>query len=142
MSKQPNRGSLMGLKPGFAPLPPVAPVATTAEMEERILGAETYVRKDVLTEIKRDSETIAPAVQPVAVAAAVATEGMDGPLTRRKEPTVLMNAKLPLRLHSRLKRTAQFNDLSMTDILIRAIEAELATGRYAAPPEVWGVGSE
>jgi hypothetical protein len=49
-----------------------------------------------------------------------------------------MNAKLPARLHARLKRTAQFNDLSMTDILIRAIEAELATGQYAAPPENWG----
>lgn len=42
---------------------------------------------------------------------------------RRREPTVLMNAKLPVTLHSRLKRTAQFNDISMTDILIRAIEA-------------------
>jgi hypothetical protein len=128
----------MGLKPGFAPLPPVAPVATTTEMEERILGADAYVRKDVLTEIKTEPAFVSPVAQP----AAVATEGIDAPLARRKEPTVLMNAKLPLRLHSRLKRTAQFNDLSMTDILIRAIEAELATGRYAAPPEVWGAGSD
>jgi hypothetical protein len=49
-----------------------------------------------------------------------------------------MNAKLPLSLHSRLKRTAQFNDVSMTDILIQALETELATGKYAVPPETWG----
>jgi hypothetical protein len=73
----------------------------------------------------------APALSPAAPVLSV----------RRKEPSVLMNAKLPVSLHARLKRTAQFNDLSMTDILIRAIEAELATGHYAAPPENWGSDS-
>jgi hypothetical protein len=124
MSKPANRGSLMGLKPGFPTLPQVAAVATTPEMEERILGQAadaTYVSKDVFTAVKTDEMTARPA---------------------KKEPTVLMNAKLPVSLHARLKRTAQFNDISMTDILIRAIEAELATGRYAAPPEAWGSAAD
>ena len=129
MSKPDNRGSLMGLKASFPSLPKVAPVSLTSEMEELILGTETVkslhtdIRKDV--NMQTDEPTSTPYSPPESMA-------------RKKEPSVLMNAKLPVRLHARLKRTAQFNDISMTDILIRAIEAELATGRYAAPPETWG----
>ncbi|HEU0119516.1 MAG TPA: hypothetical protein VFQ91_03250 [Bryobacteraceae bacterium] len=131
MSKPVNRGSLLGLKTGLPPVPRVAPVAATAEMEELILGASgaAPVKEEVDISLRKDVSTydISPAAPPA---------------LRRKEPTVLMNAKLPLRLHAQLKRTAQFNDLSMTDILIRAIEAELASGRYVAPPENWGRGIE
>ena len=116
MSKPSNRGSLIGLKSSFPSMPRVAPVAFTPEMEQRILhdNTETSLHKAVNTDI------------------------FTATAARRKEPTVLMNAKLPASLHSRLKRTAQFNDISMTDILIRAIEAELETGRYTAPPDAWG----
>lgn len=129
MSKPDNRGSLMGLKSSFPSLSKVAPVSLTTEMEERILGTETS--KSLPTDSGKD----------VNVQAAEPTPAPYNPpesAMRKKEPSVLMNAKLPVRLHARLKRTAQFNDISMTDILIRAIEAELATGRYAAPPETWG----
>lgn len=127
MSKSNNRGSLIGLRPNLPSMPKVAPVAVTAEMEERILGtaADLSLHKDVRKDDVIAAPGTAPAPQPAAA-------------SRRKEPVVLMNAKLPARLHARLKRTAQFNDISMTDILIRAIEAELATGRYAAPPDAWG----
>jgi len=108
-------------------MPKVAPVALTPQMEERILGT------DVFTSLHNDLSNDSP---PAASGAAVAFS--PPPAARTKEPTVLMNAKLPARLHSRLKRTAQFNDISMTDILIRAIEAELSTGRYTAPPDTWG----
>ena len=106
----------MGLKSALPAMPRVAPVSFTTEMEEQILGASSNMslHKDVQTAVRKD-------VHP-----------------RRKEAVVLMNAKLPASLHARLKRTAQFNDISMTDILIRAIETELAAGPYAAPPETWG----
>lgn len=115
MSKPSNRGSLIGLKSSLPAMPKVAPVVFTSEMEQRILhdDGESSLHKAV----SKDVSFIAGG---------------------RKEPAVLMNAKLPIRLHSRLKRTAQFNDISMTDILIRAIEAELETGRYTAPPDAWG----
>lgn len=118
MSKPSNRGSLIGLKSSLPAMPRVAPVAFTAEMEQRVLQEDSYssLRKDVSKDVYSATG-------------------------RRREPAVLMNAKLPVRLHSRLKRTAQFNDISMTDILIRAIEAELETGRYTAPPDTWGSDS-
>ena len=128
MSKPSNRGSLIGLRSTLPAMPRVAPVTVTPDVEEKILGIDvlTPVYKDVKTSFDNDppppDSTAPERLQPV----------------RRKEPTVLMNAKLPVTLHSRLKRTAQFNDISMTDILIRAIEAELATGRYIAPPDTWG----
>jgi hypothetical protein len=131
MSKPINRGSLIGLKSNLPPMPKVAPVALTAEMEEKILGPDslTSLRKDTHKDDEGHRSTASPSPAPFQSAL---------PASRKKEPTVLMNAKLPVRLHSRLKRTAQFNDISMTDILIRAIEAELATGAYVAPPEAWG----
>jgi hypothetical protein len=127
MSKPNNRGSLIGLKYNLPSIPHSAPVAVTAEMEQKILPADVKM-------------SLPPSVSTDGAAVAFSPSYRLPPAlpNRRKEPTVLMNAKLPARLHARLKRTAQFNDLSMTDILIRAIEAELATGQYAAPPENWG----
>jgi hypothetical protein len=150
MSKSDNsRGSLMALKSN---LPRVAAVQTTPEMESRILGA---TKKDVFTERRKDifidepSEHAAPGqgTHPPPTPSITSGSGAGTALApvppasaagRRKEPTVLMNAKIPYSLHSRLKRTAQFNDISMTDILIRAIETEMASRRYATPPEQWG----
>lgn len=133
MSKPNSRGSLIGLKSSLPAMPKAAPIALTAEMERRILGndVDTSLHKDVRT----DSTAPAVALDPRNSRGPVGAGG------QRKEPTVLMNAKLPVHLHARLKRTAQFNDISMTDILIRAIEVELATGNYTAPPETWGSDS-
>jgi hypothetical protein len=135
MSKPNTRGSLIGLKTTLPAMPKVAPVALTPEMEERILGTDNFtsLRTGSLTDGDKD---VYKEASPAASGAAVALYPPPG--ARNKEPTVLMNAKLPARLHARLKRTAQFNDISMTDILIRAIEAELSTGRYTAPPDTWG----
>lgn len=127
MPKPNTCGSLIGLNTTLPAMPKVAPVALTPQMEERILGTDIFM--SLPNDISNDSP-------PTASGAAVAFSPPPGP--RNKELTVLMNAKLPARLHSRLKRTAQFNDISMTDILIRAIEAELSTGRYTAPPDTWG----
>ena len=120
MSKSNDRGSLMGLKASLPSMPRVTPVSFTTEMEEQILGVSvgTSLHKDIRKDVQTSKRRIPPA--------------------RRKETAVLMYAKLPVTLHARLKRTAQFNDISMTDILIRAIEAELDTGPYSPPPETWG----
>jgi hypothetical protein len=116
-----------------ASLPKVAPIEATEAMERRIMGTpaaeapvelpiDQALRKDVRTSIQE------PAAQQPPVAAR----------SVRREGTILLNAKIPVSLHIRLKRTAQYNDISMTDILLRGIEAELASGRYLAPPGTWG----
>lgn len=126
MPKQEDRGSLMGLKANLPSVPKVPAIHATPEMEQGILGAEGQLsadhdHKDVSTYVKSSSSF-----------------GHAGLVGQRKEPTVLLNAKLPVSLHTRLKRTAQFNDLTMTDILLRALEIELDSGRYTAPPDAWG----
>lgn len=136
MSKPESRGSLIGLRSTFPTVPTVGPVILTAEMEERVLGSEATTQR--LTSLQTYSGSTAPAATaPLEATQETVTPGRTG-TSRKGEPTVLMNAKLPLSLHSRLKRTAQFNDISMTDILIRAIEIELATGKYSTPPGIWG----
>lgn len=126
MPKQEDRGSLIGLKANLPAVPKVQPVRAAPEAGRLLLGeGDTSLQTGVKTYVR----TSLPDDSPAAAAQARA---------RRKEPTVLLNAKLPLSLHTRLKRTAQFNDLSMTDILIRALEYELGSDRYARPPEVWG----
>ncbi len=131
MPKPDDRGSLMNLK---ASLPKVAPIEATEEMERRIMGSPEVnkavhpqvneaVRKDVKTDQfvgDREQSRVVPGRKP------------------GREGTILLNAKIPVSLHIRLKRTSQYNDVSMTDILLRGIEAELDSGRYSAPPETWG----
>ncbi len=141
-----SRGSLMGLKLNLPAIPKVAPVHTTSEMEQRILGgassvdglANEVIRKDSLMDVKTSTSEAHEQTGLAESGVDIKTSLHTVVGSRKKEPTVLMNAKLPFSLHSRLKRTAQFNDISMTDILIRAIEVELSRGQYAAPPETWG----
>jgi hypothetical protein len=57
---------------------------------------------------------------------------------QKKAPTSMLNAKIPVELHTRLKRTAQFNEVQMVDILVQALEIELGGGKYKKPPQGWG----
>ena len=134
MPKPDDRGSLMNLK---ASLPRVAPIEATEEMERRIMGSndgdkpahphiQTAGRKDVST---YSGGSTVEANSPAVVSAA---------RIPRREGTILLNAKIPVSLHTRLKRTAQYNDISMTDILLRGLESELNSGRYSLPPGTWG----
>lgn len=130
MPKPDDRGSLMNLKTSLLK---VAPIQPTEEMERRIMGNKQIddeslypqvhedVRKDISTsDVSADRSRAASA------------------RTARREGTILLNAKIPVSLHTRLKRTSQYNDVSMTDILLRGIEAELESGHYSVPPETWG----
>jgi hypothetical protein len=129
MPKPDDRGSLMNLKMS---LPKVSPIQPTEEMERRIMGntqpgepVHPQVHEDVRKDISTPNVTVdrsrAPSVR-----------------SARREGTILLNAKIPVSLHTRLKRTSQYNDVSMTDILLRGIEAELESGHYSVPPETWG----
>lgn len=127
MPKPDDRGSLMNLKTS---LPKVSPIQTTEEMERRIMG-NTPIDKPAHQQVHED------------VRKDVSTDDMPSNRLRsvrnvRREGTILLNAKIPVSLHTRLKRTSQFNDVSMTDILLRGIEAELESGHYSVPPEAWG----
>jgi hypothetical protein len=130
--KADHRGSLMNLRTS---LPKVAPIQTSEEMESQILGP---VNEGTARPESIGSENVSPNrgtdVEPLSA--------MDrGPAlpSRRREGTVLLNAKIPVSIHTRLKRTAQYNDVSMTDILLRGIEHELNSGRYSQPPSTWGL---
>lgn len=141
MPKPDDRGSLMNLKTA---LPKVEAIEATEEMERRIMGrsaasdaAQHSVHdpksKDVRTDVRQHVRESLPdfASRPM-------NAGTGGLAIRRREGTVLLNAKVPLKLHTQLKRTAQFNNISMTDILLRGIQSELDSGRYTTPPETWG----
>jgi hypothetical protein len=131
--KPDDRGSLMNLK---ASLPKVAPVQASEEMERRIMGS-TDVHKPVHSgtqeDVRKDVSTYELGLNSGSAPAIV--DPRRGP---RREGTILLNAKIPVSLHTRLKRTSQYNDVSMTDILLRGIEGELESGRYSVPPETWG----
>lgn len=133
MPKADHRGSLMNLRTS---LPKVAPIQTTEEMESQILGPanEGTARPESIA-----TENVSPRrgldAEPLP-----ATDRVPAPLpARRREGTVLLNAKIPVSIHTRLKRTAQYNDVSMTDILLRGIEHELNSGKYSQPPSTWGL---
>lgn len=129
MPKPDDRGSLMNLKTS---LPKVAPIQPTEEMERRIMGNKQIdepVHLQVHEDVRKDIST--PDVSGERARASSTRKA-------RREGTILLNAKIPVSLHTRLKRTSQYNDLSMTDILLRGIEAELASGHYSVPPETWG----
>lgn len=131
MPKADHRGSLMNLRTS---LPKVAPIQTTEEMESQILGPanegtgrpESIATENMSPRRGMDAEPLP------------ATDRRPLP-ARRREGTVLLNAKIPVSIHTRLKRTAQYNDVSMTDILLRGIEYELNSGKYSQPPSSWGL---
>jgi hypothetical protein len=129
--KPDDRGSLMNLK---VILPKVAPIETTEEMERHIMGnvaVDKAVHQQVPEDGRKDVSTDLEGVIPERLRGSAAKKS-------RREGTVLLNAKIPVSLHIRLKRTSQYNDVSMTDILLRGIKAELESGRYSVPPETWG----
>jgi hypothetical protein len=134
MPKPDDRGSLMNLR---ANLPKVAPVETTQEMERRIMGVEdnTSLSPNIQEDVRKD---VSPYGHEPAVNSAGERRSATNSGKPRREGTVLLNAKVPVSLHVRLKRTSQYNDISMTDILLRGIEAELDSGKYSIPPETWG----
>ena len=137
MPKADHRGSLMNLRTS---LPKVAPIQTTQEMESQILGSphEAGARAEsAAPEIMPPPQSTPPAPEAEPLPVGRISESMT-PL-RRREGTVLLNAKIPVSVHTRLKRTAQYNDISMTDILLRGIEHELNSGRYSQPPAAWGL---
>jgi hypothetical protein len=115
-------------------LPKVAPIQTTEEMENQILGPsnEGAAGPESITQ-EQVSGPRTPDAEP---ARATKPGSSPGP---RREGMVLLNAKIPVSIHTRLKRTAQYNDVSMTDILLRGIEHELNSGRYSQPPSTWGL---
>jgi len=131
--KTDQRGSLMNLRTS---LPKVAPIKTTEEMESHILGPanEGTIRPESVA-----NEKASPGRSIDTEAIPATDRGPASVPGRRREGTVLLNAKIPVSIHTRLKRTAQYNDVSMTDILLRGIEHELNSGRYSQPPSTWGL---
>jgi hypothetical protein len=138
MPKPDDRGSLMNLKTN---LPRIAAVRTTDEMERHLLGAEPEresgeeIFTNVKTSVRKEDSSVTATSDPPP------EPNLKGS-TPRREGTILLNAKIPVSLHTRLKRTAQYNDVSMTDILVRGINSELSSGKYRTPPSTWGTDSE
>lgn len=137
---KPERGSLSVLK---RPLPNLAPAAASKELETRLLtgsepesspamgstgGAGTAMALEVRPEVSRD---VQPAIQQDVQHDAVGEPGLE-PATRltprpgrRKEPVQMVTYRIPASLYDRLFRTAEYNNLNMTDIVVEAIERHL-----------------
>lgn len=119
---KPERGSLSMIK---RPLPNLAPAAAPKELEERLLTA------DVPPELVTGGGTaLAPEVQPAIQQVDVHPEVQ--PATRltpkpgkRKEPVQMVTYRIPASLYDRLFRTAEYNNLNMTDIVVEAIDRHL-----------------
>lgn len=129
---KPERGSLSMIK---RPLPNLPPAAAPKELEDRLLtGAETAL--PTLEGSAGTAAAIALETQPEVqtyIAEPVAVQHMDvQPATRltprpgkRKEPVQMVTYRIPASLYDRLFRTAEYNNLNMTDIVVEAIERHL-----------------
>lgn len=122
-----------------ANLPKIAPVEPTEEMTRRIMGESELSRyPDSSAQPERHKDpSKSPPPQP-AMSAERATGKTNAGQVARREGAILLNAKIPMSLHTRLKRTSQYNEISMTEILVRGIRSELESGRYSVPPNAWG----
>lgn len=135
---KPERGSLSVVK---RPLPNLAPAAASKELESRLLtgadpeppfpgaGAGTAVALDTQ---RADHIAIQPDIQQQAVPPSAVHLGEEMPATRltprpgrRKEPVQMVTYRIPASLYDRLFRTAEYNNLNMTDIVVEAIDRHL-----------------
>ena len=133
MSK-PERGSLSVVK---RPLPNLAPAAAPKELETRLLtpaepepepsvgSAGTAGVLEPHTESHPDVQLdIQPAgVQHKDVQPATRLTPRPG---KRKEPVQMVTYRIPASLYDRLFRTAEYNNLNMTDIVVEAVERHLS----------------
>lgn len=135
---KPERGSLSVLK---RPLPNLAPAAASKELETRLLTASEPeaspargsagaamalelpqdVPMEVHPAIQQDVQP-APAGETVGLTPATRLTPRPG---RRKEPVQMVTYRIPASLYDRLFRTAEYNNLNMTDIVVEAIERHL-----------------
>ena len=128
MSK-PERGSLSMLKRALPNLPPAA---SPKELESRLLtgeseevvaptgGGGTAVAREIHPDLQR------PAIQQGDVQPSVIGGTRLTPRPgRRKEPVQMVTYRIPASLYDRLFRTAEYNNLNMTDIVVEAIERHL-----------------
>jgi hypothetical protein len=123
---KPERGSLSVIK---RPLPNLAPAASSKELESRLLtGAAPEPQPDIL---QPDHIAVPLDIQPAAVQE-LDVETATTPATRltprpgkRKEPVQMVTYRIPASLYDRLFRTAEYNNLNMTDIVVEAIDRHL-----------------
>lgn len=132
MSGSNERPSLTNLRRS---LPPARPVQPVPELEERLLDPQQV--REAKQELKPESAIISTvAVQPVEVQqkAIPSTQtrlrikpGRQKPLTRA------VTYKLPVPLLDRLAQIADYNNVSMTEIVSEALERHLPN--FPQPPE-------
>jgi hypothetical protein len=128
---KPERGSLSMIK---RPLPNLAPAATPKELENRLLtGPETVLGTEGSPGTGAAMALEAqPEVQPYSNETAAVQQVDVLPATRltprpgkRKEPVQMVTYRIPASLYDRLFRTAEYNNLNMTDIVVEAIDRHL-----------------
>jgi hypothetical protein len=127
---KPERGSLSMIK---RPLPNLAPAATPKELENRLLtGPETVLGTEGSGTGAAMALETQPEVQPYSNETAAVQQVDVLPATRltprpgkRKEPVQMVTYRIPASLYDRLFRTAEYNNLNMTDIVVEAIDRHL-----------------
>jgi hypothetical protein len=130
MSK-PERGSLSMMK---RPLPNLPPATAPKELENRLLTGsepeqplEGSAGAGTGAAAALDSQPYAqPASQQVDVQPDVQHGTRLTPRPgKRKEPVQMVTYRIPASLYDRLFRTAEYNNLNMTDIVVEAIDRHL-----------------
>lgn len=138
MSK-PERGSLSVVKRA---LPAFAPAESTKELEDRLLAgdarrpeAEGQAAAAAPVRLPDEQTAVPPAaVHPLDVLSRDpdSTEPFRPAATRLtprpgkgKEPVQMVTYRIPASLYDRLFRVAEYNNLTMTDIVVEAVERHL-----------------
>lgn len=141
---KPERGSLSVIKRALPNLPPAAP---PRELENRLLSApdavegagagtamvrEEDVQAATPQSVQPDMQTAGTQDVPLAAVHQMDADIRGTPATRlvprpgrRKEPVQMVTYRIPASLYDRLLRTAEYNNLNMTDIVVEAIERHL-----------------
>jgi hypothetical protein len=121
MSKPQERRSLMDSIPR-PPKDSPSPVEVSPDSERRIMNFPEIVQP-----------TIQPVVQPTDT---VETVSFTARVSKRRPEPSILTVKIPKPIHTLLKRTSQFNDVPMGEIVARALDVELKN--YKRPPKQWG----
>lgn len=146
---KPERGSLNVVKRA---LPNLAAAAPPKELEERLLGGDDRGDPEIAGHggfgVAGSAVALQPAIEPdvqlpdvqrTDILQPTAILHPSTPATRltprpgkRKEPVQMVTYRIPASLYDRLFRTAEYNNLNMTDIVVEAIERHLPN--FPPPP--------
>jgi hypothetical protein len=137
--------SLIGLRrPVPASVQPVIPIeqaeeqllGVTADNTDRVPGIPLVDGMAVQQAVQTtDSQVVPPLVSPIVQPTVLPDNTLK---KKRKEPRMAWTMKIPLEVHRELRDVCEFNDYSMSDVVIEALRRFLPSLEH--PPAQWKRG--